>query len=209
MPDATPSFLHISDLHILGDAHRRQHGADTAAILRQAIPMMSTLRPDFLIASGDLVSDESEASYRRLQSLLEPLGVPVHFLMGNDDDRAAFRRVFRPNDAHRPIQCAKPSSTVRLAFSFWIPYCRARWRVISRTSSSGGLSVNCRPIATDQLGSSCIISRCRSRCAGWMPWASGTGRSSSRSWPGIPRWRPSATDTFIRFDASGIAVRSF
>ena len=99
MPDATPSFLHISDLHILGDAHRRQHGADTAAILRRAIPVMSALRPDFVIASGDLVSDGSETSYRRLQSLLEPLPVPVHFLMGNDDNCAAFRRVFRPNDA--------------------------------------------------------------------------------------------------------------
>jgi len=98
MPRATLSFLHVSDLHILADADRRQHGADTAAILRQVVPMMNALHPDFIIASGDLISDGSEASYRRLQSLLEPLGVPVHFLMGNDDDRAAFRQVFRPND---------------------------------------------------------------------------------------------------------------
>ena len=99
MPEARSSFLHVSDLHILGDARRRQHGADTSAVLRRAIPMMSALYPDFIVATGDLVSDGSEASYQRLQSLLEPLPVPVHFVMGNDDDRAAFRRVFRPNDA--------------------------------------------------------------------------------------------------------------
>jgi Icc protein len=98
---ASPSlrFLHISDLHILGEEGRRQFGADTAAILRQAVAMMNALRPDFIIASGDLISDESEDSYRRLQTLLLPVEAPIHFLMGNHDDRAAFRRVFRPQES--------------------------------------------------------------------------------------------------------------
>jgi Icc protein len=96
MPEAHLSFLHISDLHIEAEEERRQHGADTAAILRQAIPMMNALRPDFIVACGDLIGDESEESYRRLQGLLQPLETPIHFLMGNHDDRAAFRRVFRP-----------------------------------------------------------------------------------------------------------------
>jgi Icc protein len=92
------SFLHISDLHILGEEARRQHGADTGAILRQAVPLMNALQPDFIIATGDLVSDEAEESYRRLQRLLQPVEAPIHFLMGNHDDRAAFRRVFRPEE---------------------------------------------------------------------------------------------------------------
>lgn len=99
MPGSRLCFLHISDLHILADEGRRQHGADTTAILRQAIPMMNTLRPDFIIAGGDLISDESEESYRRLQTLLEPVKAPIHFMMGNHDDRTAFRRVFRPDEA--------------------------------------------------------------------------------------------------------------
>lgn len=98
MPEARLSFLHVSDLHILGEEGRRQHGADTAAILRQAVPLMNALRPDFIVASGDLISDESEESYRRLQALLAPVEAPVHFLLGNHDDRAAFRRVFRANE---------------------------------------------------------------------------------------------------------------
>lgn len=92
------SFLHISDLHILGEEARRQHGADTGAILRQAIPLVNALQPDFLIASGDLISDESEESYRRLQTLLQAVEAPIRFLMGNHDDRAAFRQVFRPDE---------------------------------------------------------------------------------------------------------------
>src|SRR5574337_330283 len=96
MPAPPLSFLHISDLHILGEEERRQYGVDTGAILRQAVPLMNALRPDFIVASGDLISDESEESYRRLRALLAPVEAPVHFLMGNHDDRAAFRRVFRP-----------------------------------------------------------------------------------------------------------------
>ncbi len=98
MPESRFSFLHISDLHILAEEGRLQHGADTGAILRQAIPRMNGLEPDFIIASGDLISDESEGSYRRLQELLAPLRPPVHFMLGNHDDRAAFRRVFRPEE---------------------------------------------------------------------------------------------------------------
>jgi Icc protein len=99
MPEVPISFLHISDLHIVAEEGRRQHGADTAGILRQAIPMMNALQPDFIVASGDLVSDESEESYRRLQALLQPVEAPIHFLMGNHDDRPAFRRVFRADEA--------------------------------------------------------------------------------------------------------------
>ncbi len=91
-------FLHISDLHILAEEERRQYGADTGAILRQAVPLMNALRPDFIIASGDLISDESEDSYRRLQSLLKSVEAPLHFMMGNHDERAAFRRVFSPDE---------------------------------------------------------------------------------------------------------------
>jgi Icc protein len=90
-------FVHVSDLHILADPGRRQHGVDAAAVLGQAIPLINRLRPDFVVASGDLVSDELEDSYRRLQDLLGPLEAPIHLLMGNHDSRPAFRRVFHPD----------------------------------------------------------------------------------------------------------------
>src|SRR3972149_6071963 len=96
------SFLHISDLHILGEETRRQHGADTGAILRQAIPLVNALQPDLLIASGDLISDESEESYRRLQTLLQAVEAPIRFLRGNPDDRPASRQVFPRDEVRWP-----------------------------------------------------------------------------------------------------------
>jgi Icc protein len=89
-------FVHVSDLHIVADSARRQHGVDTAAVLQRAVPLINRLKPDFVVASGDLVGDESEDSYLRLQELLTPLAAPMHFLMGNRDSRVAFRRVFQP-----------------------------------------------------------------------------------------------------------------
>ncbi len=94
MPVPSLRFLHLSDLHILAEEGRLQHGADMATILRQAVPLMNALQPDCIIVTGDLVSDGASDSYRQLESLLRPPAAPLHFLMGNHDDRAAFRRVF-------------------------------------------------------------------------------------------------------------------
>ena len=135
-----PSLRFISDLTSLGNgawltwisvsctcrtstswrtAERRQHGVDTADILRQAIPMINGLRPDFVVAGGDLISDESEESYRRLQALLAPLTAPIHLQMGNHDSRAAVRRVFHPGSPPRTTRSARPSSA-RACGSSWL-----------------------------------------------------------------------------------------
>lgn len=86
-------FVHISDLHIRGDS-AEEHGVDTAAVLSRAVLMINRLRPNFVIATGDLVSDGSLGSYRQLRTLLAPLAAPIHFAMGSRDSRADFRRVF-------------------------------------------------------------------------------------------------------------------
>ncbi|HSB81691.1 MAG TPA: phosphodiesterase [Candidatus Methylomirabilis sp.] len=109
------SFIQISDLHILADDDRPQFGAKTAAILQQAIPLLNALRPDFVVASGDLVSDESEESYRRLQALLSSLEAPIHLMLGNHDDRVAFRQIFRPAEtpSRAPVYEAFEQAGVR------------------------------------------------------------------------------------------------
>lgn len=99
MAGGSLSFIHVSDLHILADDEKLQYGARTVSILQQGISLLNALRPDFVIASGDLVSDESEDSYQRLQALLAPLTSPIHLMLGNHDDRDAFRRVFRPSES--------------------------------------------------------------------------------------------------------------
>lgn len=84
----------ITDLHI-GFAGDRP---DEPNLLRldRIVATLRDLRPqpDLLIASGDLTEHGDEASYRRLQSALAPLGFPVHCALGNHDRRDAFRAVF-------------------------------------------------------------------------------------------------------------------
>lgn len=50
--------------------------------------------PDLLLATGDLVDRGDVASYRRLREALAELPFPVHFAMGNHDDRDNFAAVF-------------------------------------------------------------------------------------------------------------------
>lgn len=93
------SFVHAADFHLVAEAGALQYGVDTGAILARAVALLNALRPACVVAGGDLTSDGSEEAYRRLQVLLNPLEVPVHFLLGNHDDATAFRRVFRPGEA--------------------------------------------------------------------------------------------------------------
>ncbi|MBI4537661.1 MAG: metallophosphoesterase [candidate division NC10 bacterium] len=93
------SFVHASDFHLTAERGALQHGVDTGACLARAVPLLNALRPTVIVAGGDLASDGSEAAYRRLQALWGPLTAPIHFLLGNHDDAAAFRRVFRPGEA--------------------------------------------------------------------------------------------------------------
>ncbi|WP_225010148.1 MULTISPECIES: phosphodiesterase [Novosphingobium] len=51
-------------------------------------------RPDLLLLTGDLVDRGDRASYERLDEALQGLPFPVHFALGNHDERATFRAVF-------------------------------------------------------------------------------------------------------------------
>jgi 3',5'-cyclic-AMP phosphodiesterase len=51
-------------------------------------------RPDMLLATGDLVDRGDAASYRRLANALSVCPFPVHYCMGNHDDRAHFSAQF-------------------------------------------------------------------------------------------------------------------
>ena len=59
----------------------------------EAILALSPL-PDLLLATGDLTENGSIASYQTLKSVIQHLPFPVHFALGNHDDRANFCTVF-------------------------------------------------------------------------------------------------------------------
>ncbi len=109
-------LLVMADVHLR--AHRPLHGIDPASRLAHALTHARRHHPDAaaLVLLGDLVHDGTEADYRRLAALLQDLPWPVHFLLGNHDDRTAFRTVFpeAPVDGAGFVQTAFPLGRHRL-----------------------------------------------------------------------------------------------
>ena len=89
--DAGLKLLQISDTHLHAAADSRMRGVTTyatfLAVLEQA-KRDPRWPVDAILATGDIVQDESRAGYERFRAALEPLGVPVYCIPGNHDDPA-------------------------------------------------------------------------------------------------------------------------
>ena len=121
------SFVFLTDTHIMANGlYRPRNGAwvfDTAKSLSQVVNAILSLEtaPAFVIVGGDLVSPDVlerertlpskdyEPSYRLLSRLLEPIPCPVHMLLGNHDNRLAFKHV---------VQKEQPPDPTPHAYSF-------------------------------------------------------------------------------------------
>ncbi|MFT4123201.1 MAG: phosphodiesterase [Microbacteriaceae bacterium] len=89
-------LLHISDTHLVaegalyGSVDSERH---LAAVL--AAVEASHGRPEAIVFTGDLADRGDPAAYARLRALVEPvadrIGAEVVWVMGNHDDRSAFR----------------------------------------------------------------------------------------------------------------------
>jgi 3',5'-cyclic AMP phosphodiesterase CpdA len=69
---------------------------DANAKLSAAIDYLETrtLRPDVVVATGDLTNNGGPAQYELLKELLEPLTIPVYLVPGNHDERESLRSAF-------------------------------------------------------------------------------------------------------------------
>ncbi len=110
-------FLHFTDPHVPppGEA---VGGTDPTGGLAAALADAALRHgPDgalpaaFAVFTGDLVRDGEAAAYARLREELGDLPWPVHLLLGNHDDRAAFRAAFpnAPLDEAGFVQRALPT----------------------------------------------------------------------------------------------------
>jgi len=80
-------LLHITDTHLHAAAESRMRGVCTAASFSAVVEhaMDCADRPDAILATGDLVQDETRAGYERLQDTLSSTGLPVYCVPGNHD----------------------------------------------------------------------------------------------------------------------------
>lgn len=89
--------LHLSDTHLLGGGRKLYDLVDSEVHLRQLLDDLeqSEGRPEAIIFTGDLADKGEPEAYDRLRRMVEPvaarLGAQVIWVMGNHDDRGAFR----------------------------------------------------------------------------------------------------------------------
>jgi Icc protein len=96
-PPADHVLAHISDTHFLG-GHRPLYGSiDTDANLIAAVTALeaSKIALDALVFTGDIADLGEPDAYARVRSIVEPaaarMGAEILWVMGNHDDRSAFR----------------------------------------------------------------------------------------------------------------------
>jgi Icc protein len=83
------AILQITDTHLHAAADSRMRGVttyDTLLGVLEHVQNDASWPPDLILATGDIVQDESRAGYERFRATLAPLGVPVLSIPGNHDD---------------------------------------------------------------------------------------------------------------------------
>jgi Icc protein len=89
-------LLQITDPHLHAAADSRMRGVVTFDTFLTVIEQMQRDErwpPDAILATGDLVQDESRGGYRRFRSSLGDLGVPIYCVAGNHDDPALMHEI--------------------------------------------------------------------------------------------------------------------
>lgn len=89
-------IAHISDTHITPPDRRLADRLDSAERLAQAVRTIQALdvRPDCVLATGDLTDRGEPEAYAVLRRTLAPLPMPVYAIPGNHDRREPMRQAF-------------------------------------------------------------------------------------------------------------------
>ncbi|MFF2495086.1 metallophosphoesterase [Agromyces sp. NPDC058064] len=96
-PAATTVIAHVSDTHLLSGGAPLGGAADTVAALAQTAAQLERLGSslDAIVVTGDVADLGEPDAYVRARAALDPLalatGAELVWVMGNHDERAAFR----------------------------------------------------------------------------------------------------------------------
>lgn len=97
MPIPKHTLIQFSDVHIVPDDELLHGSVDSLANIKQALDIVeqSAINPAALLFTGDLADGGQLAAYQRLRAVVQPVAArtcaPVLYVMGNHDERHAFR----------------------------------------------------------------------------------------------------------------------
>jgi Icc protein len=85
----TVRLLHLTDTHLHAHREARMRGVNTFETLQAVIGhiMDGQRKPDAVLATGDLVQDETRQGYAVFREAVEVLAAPVHCIPGNHDSQ--------------------------------------------------------------------------------------------------------------------------
>jgi 3',5'-cyclic-AMP phosphodiesterase len=88
-------FIHITDTHIGPTPGHTMMGGHPLATLEALVNEINCLpfEPDFILHTGDVTDDGSEAAYKLARSVLQRLKAPIFYLVGNHDNSQNLQRV--------------------------------------------------------------------------------------------------------------------
>jgi 3',5'-cyclic AMP phosphodiesterase CpdA len=87
MSAQTAYFAHISDTHIGPTPDYERHGHNPYWCARRLVELLNGLpqRPDFIVHTGDVVTEPDPKSYRLAAQLFARLEAPIYYVVGNHD----------------------------------------------------------------------------------------------------------------------------
>jgi len=87
-------FVHISDTHLGPTAGYGRHGHVALPCAQRLVDVINNLpvKPDFVIHTGDVVTDPHPASYALAAETLGDLRVPIYYVRGNHDSAADIKK---------------------------------------------------------------------------------------------------------------------
>jgi Icc protein len=119
--DPVLTVLQISDTHLHAAADSRMRGVTTYATFLAVLEHAQRDRRwpvDAILATGDIVQDESRAGYERFRAALEPLGVPVYAIPGNHDDPNLMGEILMSGDFQLGGELRRDSWSIVLLSTF-------------------------------------------------------------------------------------------
>ena len=87
-------FVHMSDTHIGPTADYERHGFRPLPCAKRMVEIINKLpqKPDFVIHTGDVVTDPDPTSYQQAADLLGKIDVPTYYVVGNHDTAAELKQ---------------------------------------------------------------------------------------------------------------------